>query len=195
MAPGFLATSAMQMGCNLASHPIMGKVRWHDTYVSVLATPAGVPGIMLGEFGWIAVRLLQGSAIFAVVMVLFGAVRSPWVIAAAPVAALTGLAFATPISIISSAARNDLPFALIWTIVIFPMMMFGGALFPVSQLPGALQVLAWALPLAHGVALARALSIGAATPSAALLHLSVLVAYALAGGIVSYLAMRRRLEP
>lgn len=195
MAPGFMATSAMQMGANLSSHPIMGKVRWHDTYVAVLSTPVSVLGIMLGEFGWIGVRLLQGSAIFAIVMVAFGAVRSPWVVAAIPVCALTGLAFATPISIISGISRNDLPFAVVWTVVIFPMMMFGGALFPLTQLPGPLQVVAWALPLAHGVALARALSTGTATLAPALLHLAVLAAYIVAGGVLSCLAMRRTLEP
>ncbi|MBO0746665.1 MAG: ABC transporter permease, partial [Candidatus Dormibacteraeota bacterium] len=66
---------------------------------------------------------------------------------------------------------------------------------PLDRLPGALQVAAWALPLAHGVTLARALSAGTATLGPSLLHLGVLVAYVLAGTVAAYFVFRRTLTP
>ena len=61
--------------------------------------------------------------------------------------------------------------------------------------PAALQVAAWILPLAHGVTLARALSTGTATLGPSLIHLSVLVAYTLAGSVAAYFVFRRTLTP
>jgi lipooligosaccharide transport system permease protein len=195
IAPGLLVANAMQSGFFLASYPIMGKIRWWHTYEAVLATPEGVLEILLGELAWMAIRMLQGAAIFAVVMVLFGASRSPWLIAAIPVAALTGLSFGAPIAVLSGVARNDTPFAVVQRFVILPLFLFGGAFFPIDRLPGALQVAAWILPLAHGVTLARALSTGTATLGPSLFHLSVLVAYTLAGSVAAYFVFRRTLTP
>lgn len=195
IAPGLLVANAMQSAFFLASYPIMGKIRWWHTYQAVLATPEGVLEILVGELTWMALRMLQGAVIFAIVMVLFGATRSPWLIAAIPVAVLTGLAFAAPVAILSGIARNDTPFAVAQRFVILPLFLFGGAFFPLDRLPGALQVAAWALPLAHGVTLARSLSAGTATPGPSLLHLAVLVAYAGAGSVAAYFVFRRNLRP
>ncbi|MGH7922468.1 MAG: ABC transporter permease [Candidatus Dormibacteraceae bacterium] len=195
IAPGLLAANAMQSAGVLATYPIMGKIRWEHTYEAVLATPEGVFEILLGELAWIALRMLQGAVIFAIVMVLFGAARSPWLLAAIPVAVLTGLSFAAPISALSGIVRNDTPFSVLQRFVILPLFLFGGAFFPLSHLPGLLQVVAWALPLAHGVALTRALSVGTAAWGPALLHLAVLLAYFLAGAVASYVVLRRALRP
>ncbi len=195
IAPGLLVANAMQSGFFLASYPIMGKIRWWHTYQAVLATPEGVLEILFGELAWMVIRMLQGAVIFAMVMVLFRATSSPWVIAAIPVAALTGLSFAAPIAVLSGIARNDTPFAVVQRFVILPLFLFGGAFFPLDRLPLALQVAAWALPLAHGVTLARALSTGTATLGPSLFHLSVLLAYALAGSVAAFFVFRRTLTP
>lgn len=195
IAPGLLVANAMQSGFFLASYPVMGKIRWWYTYQAVLATPEGVLEILVGELAWMTIRMLQGAIVFAIVMALFGATRSPWLIAAIPVAALTGLAFAAPVAVLSAVARNDMPFAIVQRFVILPLFLFGGAFFPLDRLPGALQVAAWILPLAHGVTLARSLSAGTATLGPSLLHLAVLVAYTLAGSVAAYFVFRRSLTP
>ena len=46
------------------------------------------------------------------------------------------------------------------TLVLTPMMMLSGVFFPVEQLPAAVQAVAQALPLYHGVALVRPLLLG-----------------------------------
>jgi lipooligosaccharide transport system permease protein len=79
--------------------------------------------------------------------------------------------------------------------VILPLFLFAGAFFPLSQLPGVLQVVAWVLPLWHGVALARASALGTLTLGPSLLHVGVLAAYTLAGAIAALVVMRRKLTP
>jgi lipooligosaccharide transport system permease protein len=64
--------------------------------------------------------------------------------------------------------------------------------FPVDKLPAAVQALAQALPLYHGVALVRPLLAGA-VPENVLLHVAVLAGYALAGYYLATVLTRRRL--
>ena len=51
-------------------------------------------------------------------------------------------------------------FNAIWRFGITPLFLFSGTFFPIDQLPAQIQWVAWLLPLWHGVALARALSLG-----------------------------------
>ena len=44
--------------------------------------------------------------------------------------------------------------------VVVPMFLFSGAFFPVTELPGWLQPVAFVTPMFHGVELARAIIVG-----------------------------------
>jgi lipooligosaccharide transport system permease protein len=108
------------------------------------------------------------------------------------VVALVGLAFAgVGLSVNALATGYDF-FSYYMTLVLTPMMMLSGVFFPVEQLPAAVQAAAQALPLYHGVALARPLLLGE-VPQAILLHVGVLLAYAVGGFYVAVLLTRRRL--
>ena len=74
-----------------------------------------------------------------------------------------------------------------------PLFLFSGAFFPISRLPGLLQAVAWLTPLAHGVALSRSLVLGNAAGGEALLHLTVLAAYASGGVVVARALLVKRL--
>jgi lipooligosaccharide transport system permease protein len=108
------------------------------------------------------------------------------------VAVLTGLAFAAPIFAWSATQRTDMSFALIGRFLITPLFLLGGVFFPIHQLPQIVQGIAWLTPLAHGVALARSLTVGALAPSAAL-HLAVLLVYAAIGMGAARITLHRRL--
>jgi lipooligosaccharide transport system permease protein len=72
------------------------------------------------------------------------------------------------------------------------MMMLSGVFFPADQLPAVVQLAAQLLPLSHGVALARPLLLGE-IPQSILLHLGVLLAYAVGGFYLAVVLTRRRL--
>ena len=42
LAPGLLASTAMQIGTNEATYPVMGAIKWIRTYFAMLATPLSV---------------------------------------------------------------------------------------------------------------------------------------------------------
>ncbi|MBO0683204.1 MAG: ABC transporter permease [Candidatus Dormibacteraeota bacterium] len=193
LAPGLLATNAMQTSVFLSTYPILVRARWHRTYEALLATPVRIGDLLAGELAWMALRLLQGATIFLTAMALFGAVRSPEGVLAIPVAVLTGLAFACPITAFAATRQSDLGFILLQRLLVIPLFLFGGAFFPLDRLPLPLQAIAWATPLAHGVVLARGLTLGTLSLASAWPHLAVLLAYAVLGAIAAWAALRRRL--
>ena len=75
-----------------------------------------------------------------------------------------------------------------------PLFLFSGTFFPVSQLPGFLQPVAFVTPLWHGVDLCRTLALGTATPIGVLVHVAYLVGVAAIGLVLASIALRRRLR-
>jgi len=192
IAPGLLAATAMQSAYVETTYPIMVRIQWERTYEGMLATPIRILEVLVGEFGWLVFRLALGSVAFFLVMLLFGTVHSGLAVLAILVAVLTGLAFAAPIFAWTATRRTDLSFALIGRFLITPLFLLGGVFFPIHQLPQLVQGIAWLTPLAHGVALARSLSVGVLTPAAAL-HLAVLLVYAAVGIGAARITLQRRL--
>jgi lipooligosaccharide transport system permease protein len=192
LAPGLLVATAMQSGYVETTFPIMARIQWERTYEGMLATPLRTLDLLAGEFGWLALRLGLGSVAFFLAMLLFGTVHSPLAVLAILVAVLTGLAFAAPILAWTATRRTAESFALIGRLLITPLFLLGGVFFPIHQLPQLVQGIAWLTPLAHGVALARSLSIGV-VPSSAGIHLAVLLVYAAAGVVAARITLQRRL--
>ena len=106
--------------------------------------------------------------------------------------ALAALLFA-PLMAYSAPRKLDGSFAAMQRFVIIPLFLFGGAFYPISQLPGWTQAVIKIVPLWHGVELARGLTVGSAGVSATAGHLAVISAWILGGTLLSYRFVRRRL--
>jgi lipooligosaccharide transport system permease protein len=104
------------------------------------------------------------------------------------------MAFAAPIAAFAITQDRDLGFAVLSRFVIVPMFMFSGTFFPIEELPGLLEPIAYVTPLWHGVDLARELSLGAASVGSAILHTGYLGLWVLAGTAVAAATFRRRLR-
>ncbi len=193
LAPGLLAAAAMQSGIEESTYPVLGSVKWRRTYYAAAASPLRPADIFHGHLLFTLMRLAMNSAIFLVVMAAFGAITSPWVLAAVPVAVLTGLAFAAPIEAWAITVSKDTSFALVFRFGMIPLFLFSGTFFPVTQLPVWIRPLAYATPLWHGVALCRSLSLGTATLGGALVHVGYLAALAAVSIVVGNRTYRRRL--
>ncbi|MFI5041859.1 MAG: ABC transporter permease [Acidimicrobiales bacterium] len=194
LAPGLLAANAMQVASQESFHPVLGGFRWTRHFVAAAATPLRPQDLVCSWLMWVALRTLLVSTVFLLVSTAFGAIRSPLAIAALPVASLTALAFAGPFTAWSATRQNDESFPALQRFAIVPMFLFSGAFFPITQLPPAARLVAFVLPLWHGVALCRALALGHPGLWASIGHLVVLCAYASVGAALSVLAFRRRLR-
>jgi lipooligosaccharide transport system permease protein len=192
LGPGILASSCMQSASFESTYPIMGKIMWRKNYEAILATPIQVHHLLLGELSWIAFRMTTMSSVFLVVLTLFGIPRSPLALLAIPFAVLTGLSFAAPIMAFSATRTNDSGFAALFRFVVNPLFLFSGTFFPVSQLPDAIEGVAAATPLYHGVALIRGAVLDA-MPSSWPLHLGYLLVFLAITAYVAYRMLYRRL--
>jgi lipooligosaccharide transport system permease protein len=112
-----------------------------------------------------------------------------WVL---PLGFLVGLCFGGFGLVMTSMAPGYDFFTYFFTLVLTPGLLLSGVYFPVEQMPGWLAVAAEMLPLKHAIDIARPLMLGR-VPDALLLHLCVLVAYALAAIYVAMVMTRRRL--
>jgi lipooligosaccharide transport system permease protein len=176
LAPGLLVATAMQAGAFEATFPIINGLNWNRMFHAMYATPLSPRDIALGNLAWTAIRLAMIATIFTVVIVAFGAAHSALVLLGIPVAVLTGMAFAAPIAAFSATQRTPASFNVIFRFGVMPLFLFSGTFFPIEQLPGFLQPIAWLSPLWHGVDLARGLVLGtmAQHPAVMLAHVVVL---------------------
>jgi lipooligosaccharide transport system permease protein len=192
LAAGFVASSTMYAATFESLFSAFSRMHVQKTWDAILNAPMTLEDVVAGEWAWAATKSLAAGACMLAVIAVFGYASSPLALAAIPVVALVGLAFAgVGLSINALATGYDF-FSYYMTLVLTPMMMLSGVFFPVEQLPAAVQMAAQALPLYHGVALARPLLAGE-VPQASLLHVAVLLAYAIGGFYVAVLLTRRRL--
>lgn len=194
VAPGLLAFTAMMTAASGSTYDVLGSNKWNRNYHAATATPLGSDNVFVGHLMCMGLRILATSAIYLLVLSVFGAARSPLVLLTLPAALLLGLAFAAPIAAWAITREGDGPFTVLFRFGITPLFLFSGTFFPVTQLPVALRAAAYATPLWHGVDLCRTLALGTATWGMTLLHLAYLVALLAAGVAAGRVTYRRRLN-
>jgi len=188
VAPGLLASSAMNGAIYDSVFNVFFKLRYAKTYDAMLATPLGTGDIAVGEVTWALIRGTLYATSFIVVMALLGLIRSPWIVLALPGAMLIGFAFAAVGMAASTFMRS-------WTdldwiqVVTLPLFLFSATFYPIETYPETLRLLIGLTPLYQGVELLRALSLGVIGPG-----LLVHVAYLAAMGLVGLWVVSRRLD-
>src|SRR5205823_3734594 len=156
---------------------IMNKIMWGRNYEAILSTPLSTRNILLGELGWIGFRISTVATIFLAVLAVFRIAQTPLALLAIPLAALTGLGFSSWLIAFAGTQRNDVGFSWAFRFIINPLFIFSGTFFPLTQMPAAIQVIAWFTPLYHGVELIRGLVLGRLDPMTAPWHLVYLLVF------------------
>jgi lipooligosaccharide transport system permease protein len=193
ISPGLLAATAMQTGFGEGMYPVLGSVKWIQNYFAAAAGPLRPADVFRGHLMFVTLRLFMTCGIFLAVIAAFGAVSSPLVILTLPAAVLTGLAFAPGLMAWSVTRTTDVSFAVLMRFVMVPLFLFSGTFFPISQLPGWLQPVAYVTPLWHGVALCRSLALGQADLGSTAVHVGYLLVLALAGCVAAQRTYTKRL--
>lgn len=192
LASGIIASSAMTTASFEGMYSVFTRMVPQKTYEAILATPLEVDDILAGEMLWCATKsLFSGVAILAVATLL-GVVNSWQALWVIPVVFLIGLCFAGPAMIMSSLASNYDFFNYYFVLVVTPMFILCGVFYPVETLPEAMQGAVQVLPLTHAVILTRALVAGAELTQP-LLHLTVLMLYAVISYYFAVVLVRRKL--
>jgi lipooligosaccharide transport system permease protein len=193
MVPGLIASTAMQVGMGDSTWPVLGGFAWTRSYFGQASAPLRVSDILDGHLAFVVFRTITSAGAFLLVATAFGTMHSWWALTTLPIAALLGLAVATPTFAYASTIRSDSYLAILFRVGLIPMSLFSGVFFPVESLPGPLRWIAYVLPLWHGVDLSRSATLGIAPSWSVTGHLLYLAAWAAAGWWLAYRQFRKRL--
>ncbi len=193
VAPGLLASSAMNGAMFDATFNIFFKIKIAKTYDAILSTPLSPGDVARGELTWSLLRGGMYSGAFLCVMAGLGYVGSPWAILCFPGALLVTLAFAAAGMAGTTFMRTWQDFDMV-SLAIIPMFLFSATFYPLSVYPGWLQVVVSVTPLYQGVALLRGFDLGA-FDWALLGHAAYLAVMCLVGLVVTTRRLARLLLP
>ncbi len=194
-ASAIVATASMFVGAQEALWPTMDGFSWSNAYRAATSTPLTPRDVVGGLMIHYAIRAAISAAGVAAVLAFFAETRGFGLIAAVPIGVLTGLSFSMPFAAWTATRTTDSSFPAIMRFGIIPMFLFGGAFYPVEQLPDWLEPVAWATPLWHGVELCRGAILGGLGGGRVLLHVGALLTFVVAGYVASTITFRKRLRP
>jgi lipooligosaccharide transport system permease protein len=163
VAPGLLATSAMNGAIYDSTFNLFYKLKYARTYDAMLSTPLGVGDVTLGEITWALIRGALYALGFLIVMLALGLIQSPWAVLALPAALLIGFAAAGLGTAATTFVRSWQDFDLVF-VVTLPLFLFSGTFFPITTYPEPIRTLVEFTPLYRGVHLVRGLTTGAIEP-------------------------------
>jgi lipooligosaccharide transport system permease protein len=170
LAPGLLVATAMQTGAGEGSWKVMAGIEWQQSWKARLATPIGVPSLALGHLLWATIRVFIVSLSFVIAM-------------------------ASVTTAFTSRLKQVTGLPMFFRFVVVPMFLFSGVFFPITQLPGWLQPVAYITPVFHGVELARDIALGIAPAVDPLISVTYLLVWIIGGGLLIVAPLRRRLTP
>jgi len=187
VAPGLLASSAMNGATLDSTFNVFFKLKIAKTYDAVLSTPLSPGDVALGELTWSLMRATAYSTAFLVVMAGLGYVPSPWAVLCLPAAMCVSFAFAAVGMAGTTYMRSWQDFDKV-SLALIPLFLFSATFYPLSVYPGWLQAVVRCTPLYQGVALLRGLDTGIVS-----WPLAGHAAYLLAAGCLGLVAATRRM--
>lgn len=188
VAPGMMASAAMNGAVFDATFSIFFKLKYMKLYDAIIATPITANDIAAGEIGWSLIRGGSYSVAFLATMGVLGMVHSWWSLLAIPAALLIGFAFSALGMALTTFLRTWHHFDFI-NLALIPLFLFSATFTPLDVYPRGLQLVVQLSPLYHGVALIRSVCLGDVAA-----ELLVHVAYLVAIGLVGLFFTGRRLE-
>jgi lipooligosaccharide transport system permease protein len=194
LAPGLLAASTMQNGAADGSFPVVAGIRWTKNYHATLNTPVRPRDLLVGNLLWAAIRATVAGGAFVLVAAAFGAMPLGRGVLALGPALLLGVGTCAATSAFSATTTSDQALSGLFRFVVVPLFLFSGAFFPIAQLPAVVQPVVVAIPVWHGVELARAAALGTTPALHWAVHLAALVALLVVGTTLAIAVFERRLR-
>jgi lipooligosaccharide transport system permease protein len=159
IAPGLLATSAMNGAIYDSTWNVYFKLHEGKIYHGMLATSLGPLDVALGEILTALIRGFAYAVGFMAVATPMGLIPSWWGVLAIPAAVLIAFGFASIGMAITSYFKSYQQMGLI-NISLLPIFLFSGSFYPLSVFPDWAQIIIKTLPLWHAIEMIRNLSLG-----------------------------------
>jgi lipooligosaccharide transport system permease protein len=193
IAPGLLASTALQVVMGETMYPVLGGFEWRRTFFGMQASPLRASDMVGGTTMFALTRTGTSALGYMIAMGVFGTLHSWWSVALLPACLLLAASLAGFTIAFSASITTDNMFALLNRFAVLPMTLFAGVFFPVAQMPAVLRWVAYVTPLWHGVELCRAAALGTATAAPIWLHIGYLAALTTVGYWLAGRRFARRL--
>ena len=192
MGTGTVATAVLFSSAFAAMFGTFIKYKFQRTYDAILAAPVDTEELVTAEAAWIATRSGVYGCVPLLVAIVFG-LAPAWGMLLVPFfGAIAGFGWACFGIAIAGFAKSIENFSYVTSAVLTPLFLVAGTFFPIDGLPEWAQVLAAINPLHHLVELVRDAVFGLDVGDD-LVHLGVLVLFALATWRVAVRWLQRRL--
>jgi lipooligosaccharide transport system permease protein len=178
VATGTVATAVLFASVFPAMFGTFVKYKFQRTYDAILAAPVDTEELVTAEALWIAVRAGLYGCMPIVVGIFFGLDPSWGMLVVPVVGTLAGLGWACFGILIAALLQSIDDFSYVTSTVITPLFLVAGTFFPLSGLPGWVQIAANANPLFHTVELVHHAAFGFHV-GVDLGHLGFLIAFGL----------------
>lgn len=183
VAPGLLASSAMNGAVLESTFNIFFKLKYGKVYDGILTTPMQPRDVALGEIGWALLRGATYAAGFLVVMIAMGLMDFPLGLLALPGAVLIGFAFGAAGMAATTYMKSWQDFDLV-NLITLPLFLFSATFYPLAVYPEPIQYFTRISPLYHGAELLRGFTFGVLDWSM-LGHIAFLVVMGLIGALIA----------
>ncbi|CAH0148397.1 hypothetical protein SRABI83_00649 [Arthrobacter sp. Bi83] len=195
IAPALLISAAVMTAATEFTFPVMDGFKWRRVYFGPHASPLTPEQIAGGQIIAVTVRFFLQSAIYFVIVALFGASPSGWGWVSILVATLAGLAFGLPLMAYAATIKEDKgQFAMVMRFIVMPLFLFSGTFFPLDTLPVAVRWVGWISPIWHGTELGRVVSYGyEESPVLTIIHIAFLLGLAWLGWVLTKRQFARRM--
>jgi lipooligosaccharide transport system permease protein len=159
IAPGIIAGYGMWIASAETSWGAYFRMD-QKTFDAIIATPASTDDVSTGEVMWASTRSLISVLGNFVVLLAFGAFATIGAALIIPLSLLSGLMFGSIALCYAAIARSVSSLNYFFAVYLTPQFWLAGVFFPVSEMPGWMQVAVWFTPLFHVVELYRACAEG-----------------------------------
>ncbi|MBC8379222.1 MAG: ABC transporter permease [Planctomycetes bacterium] len=162
LAVGLLVTSSMWTAFFECTFGTFIRLEFHKVYDGMLAAPITANDLIIGEILWagskgffFAFSVLATLCIVSLFPNVDLGIPLPNALAAPFIGFLNALMFASMALYITSFVKTINHFNFFMTGLISPMFFFAGVVFPIDNLPKAIQPVAEIVPLTHSVRILR----------------------------------------
>ena len=187
---GIIAQTLLFQGFYEGSFGAFVRMYYQRIFQSIAITPITLSEVLWGELIWDASKSTLAAEVVALIGVISGDFPPLSLLTLIPVCFLSSLLFSGMGLAAAGYSRSIDELSYPQYLLVFPMFLFCGVFYPVENLPGALQPVAWIFPLTSVNSLVRTLTIGLPFQIRAV---PILLAWLLVFVLLSRHSMTRRL--
>lgn len=152
---GVLAFTVLMRAVFEMTYGAYFRMVYQSTYDAILATPVNAESLAFGEILWAVTKSVFDSLFILPLVVVFGSATS-LLTPLALIPLTVGCLFLASFALALTARVYEIDHFNVFFAVFFSTIFLCGAWFPVELLPGALQIVAYALPTTSIIDLTRA---------------------------------------